>query len=40
MYVRELQQPAAATMTRDLLDLFMQQVAQGSQACVDMRCDV
>jgi hypothetical protein len=26
MYVRELQQPAAATMTRDLLELFMQQV--------------
>jgi hypothetical protein len=26
MYVRELQQPAAATMTRQLLDLFMQQV--------------
>jgi hypothetical protein len=28
MYVRELQQSGAATMTRDLVELFMQQVTR------------
>jgi uncharacterized protein YoaH (UPF0181 family) len=29
-YVRELHQPTAATMTHDLLDVFMQQVTHDS----------